>query len=614
MPRKTRIDPAEIVVLGALRKSVVRKRRGQPEDQLAASLELQQKQIIAAFPEGTKFIWAIDPNVSGAVPPFKRPNLGPKLADLHSWSHLAVARFDRVSRSVRDFSDLIEWLKDHGKLLVCLSPHIDLSDPGGVAFAQMLAVFAEYERALDRERTSDTWHDLKDAGKWPGGTVPFGRVPVPDSSGGWRLAPDPQYAPVVFEMVRRYLSRGSFHSIADWLNAEGMPQSRDAQRIRRALLHAQETGEEPPQPEQLIRGKGWTAATVRKLLASPTLGGLLPDGEGGFRRGDDLLVVRIDPLIPEADYQRLQVALRGRAYAGRINASKLLRVAFCFLCSSPMHVISYTVRGKPYLYYICDGHRSGKCRASRVPADHLEDLTEETFLAAVGDRYIQEPVYIAPVDYSAELADVEEAMENLAAVYNAGKVYRGRDGAERYAAQMSTLEERRDRLAAIEPTPARVDYRETDTTFRQKWQNSDQAGRHHLMAGSGFRIYYARTPIPAAELVAKARDLGVSRTKAEMKRRCDHIRYVLRKTGNPATAARLEAELEDLLAKRQMLRDMPRYKENVAAPIGEKLARAAGLVASSQPVDLPSASDEEEKWEQLLAPLREALKRPRPLG
>jgi hypothetical protein len=58
--------------------------------------------------------------------------------------------------------------------------------------------------------------------------VPFGRGPRLAEPKGWRLAADPQYAPIVAEMVRRYRADSSFHMLARWLDAEGIPSSRDA--------------------------------------------------------------------------------------------------------------------------------------------------------------------------------------------------------------------------------------------------------------------------------------------------------------------------------------------------------------------------------------------------
>jgi site-specific DNA recombinase len=589
--------PAGMVVLGALRKSVVRKRRGQEnQDELAASLELQQKKITAHFPDGTPFIWATDPGVSGAVSPFKRPDVGPKLADLDSWTHLAVARFDRVSRSVRDFSDLIEWLRKHGKLLVCLDPPIDLSTPGGRAFAQMLAVFAEYERELIRERVADSWHDLKDAGKWPGGVSPFGRIPVQDGD-NWRLAADPEYQAPALAMALQYIEGASFRSIAADIKAQGIPMPRDVQRVRAG---------------RAARGKGWTGATVKKVLSSPYLGGFIPAANGDVRRDADNVAIRIDPLIPEDVYERLQVAMRERAQGRNMDASGLLGVVHCFLCSAPMYATSGSDEVKTYPYYICQNYRDGgTCKAGRIPMDYLEDRAAGVFLAAVGDQKILEPVYIAAVDHDAELADVTEAMENLEAQVLSGKVYKGEEGAKRFASLMARLEERRDRLAAIASTPARTEYRQTDMTFAEKWAASDRKGRRLLMSGSGFRVYFARVLRDPEEVARDIRALGFAKTAKQLRTRESHARTRLTTTKNPAVTARIQAELTEIVEQRRQLNAIPRYHEYMAAPVGPELARRAGLAAAGHLVDLP---DNEETWEQLLAPARQVLRRPRPVS
>jgi hypothetical protein len=53
--------------------------------------------------------------------------------------------------------------------------------------------------------------------------VPFGRIPVRAEPDGWRLVPDPEHAPVVVELVRRYLAGDSFRMLSRWLSAEGIP-------------------------------------------------------------------------------------------------------------------------------------------------------------------------------------------------------------------------------------------------------------------------------------------------------------------------------------------------------------------------------------------------------
>src|SRR6266567_965588 len=130
-------------------------------------------------------------DVSGAVSPFNRPSLGKWLKRPDDWDALCVAKFDRISRSVRDFSNLMAWLQERDKTLVCLDPSIDLSTPAGRSFAQMLAVFAEFERSMIAGRVREAFHAIRENGKWPGGSVPFGMMAVRDEPKGWRLVPDP---------------------------------------------------------------------------------------------------------------------------------------------------------------------------------------------------------------------------------------------------------------------------------------------------------------------------------------------------------------------------------------------------------------------------------------
>ena len=293
--------------------------------------------------------------------------------------------------------------------------------------------------------------------------MPFGRIPVRAEPKGWRLVPDPEYAPVVVEMVRRYLAGHSFHMLSHWLNEQGIPASRDAQRLRN---------------DKPAKGKGWTPATVQKVLTSPGLAGhVLAQGEP--LRDADGLIVRIDPLIPPEDYERLQTALKERAYGRRVNASRLLQVAYCALCSSPLHATPTKTSASAeqvYRYYLCSEGRKSACPANRVPAEYLEDLAGRLFLGLVGNQEILERVDVPAEDSSAELATVEEAMEHLEAQYATGAVYRGVNGAERFAAMMTRLEERRDRLAELPSTPARIEYRPTGRTFADRWGKKMQPG------------------------------------------------------------------------------------------------------------------------------------------
>lgn len=68
---------------------------------------------------------------------------------------LVVAKLDRLARSVRHASAIIDDAQRQGWDLVVLDNAIDLTTPGGRAMANMLATFAELERELISTRTKD---------------------------------------------------------------------------------------------------------------------------------------------------------------------------------------------------------------------------------------------------------------------------------------------------------------------------------------------------------------------------------------------------------------------------------------------------------------------------
>lgn len=68
---------------------------------------------------------------------------------------LIVAKLDRLARSVRHASAIIDSAITQGWALVVLDNALDLTTPGGRAMANMLATFAELERDLIASRTRE---------------------------------------------------------------------------------------------------------------------------------------------------------------------------------------------------------------------------------------------------------------------------------------------------------------------------------------------------------------------------------------------------------------------------------------------------------------------------
>jgi len=95
-----------------------------------------------------------DTDESGSIAPQDRDDLGPWLTDrakLAQWDILCVAKLDRLTRSVRHFDDLRIWADEHGKTIASVAESLDLSTSTGRMFANLFAMFAQFER-VQRQR------------------------------------------------------------------------------------------------------------------------------------------------------------------------------------------------------------------------------------------------------------------------------------------------------------------------------------------------------------------------------------------------------------------------------------------------------------------------------
>ncbi|WP_022684164.1 recombinase family protein [Sphingobium bisphenolivorans] len=81
---------------------------------------------------------------------------------------LLVTRIDRLARSVADLERIVGVLKQRGAYLRATEQPIDTSTPAGIAFLQMLAVFAQFETAIRRERQMEGIAKAKEAGVYKG--------------------------------------------------------------------------------------------------------------------------------------------------------------------------------------------------------------------------------------------------------------------------------------------------------------------------------------------------------------------------------------------------------------------------------------------------------------
>jgi len=155
-----------------------------------------------------------------------------------SASALIVAKLDRLSRSVIDSAQILEWLDEADATFVAPDLGVDTSTAGGRLVANVLASVAEWERHTIGERTAAAL-----------------RAKAARGEGGGR----PKVEPKVRQRIERQRKRGwTYQRIADKLNAGGIPTARGGAEWR---------------PSSVASALGYRAKSRRRSAELPALGG-----------------------------------------------------------------------------------------------------------------------------------------------------------------------------------------------------------------------------------------------------------------------------------------------------------------------------------------------------
>lgn len=185
------------------------------EDQAdsGAGLEAQRAAIHEQCRRRSWELVALHSDTASARSLAARPGLAKALADVDSGAAgaLVVAKLDRLSRSLLDFSGLMERSRKKGWALVALDLGVDTTTPSGEMMANVLAVFAQFERRLIGQRTREALAVKRQQG------VRLGRPPVLRAE--------------LRKRIRAERSRGrSLASIAAGLNSDGVPTAHGGRR------------------------------------------------------------------------------------------------------------------------------------------------------------------------------------------------------------------------------------------------------------------------------------------------------------------------------------------------------------------------------------------------
>lgn len=158
-----------------------------------------------------------DGGISGGT--LDRPALQQLLTDIEDGlvDVVVVYKIDRLSRSLMDFSKLVEVFDRNGVTFVSVTQSFNTTTSMGRLTLNILLSFAQFEREVTAERIRDKFKASRMKGMWMGGYVPLG-YDVRDR----KLIVNDDEAALVQNMFERFVEVGSATILARQLRAEGV--------------------------------------------------------------------------------------------------------------------------------------------------------------------------------------------------------------------------------------------------------------------------------------------------------------------------------------------------------------------------------------------------------
>lgn len=129
---------------------------------------------------------------------------------------IVVYKIDRLTRSLMDFSKIVEVLDKHNASFVSITQHFNTTTSMGRLTLNMLLSFAQFEREVTGERIRDKISASKKKGMWMGGKPPLGYYRKDK-----KIYPDEDKAPLMRTIFEKYIVLKSTTLLKEWLNKQG---------------------------------------------------------------------------------------------------------------------------------------------------------------------------------------------------------------------------------------------------------------------------------------------------------------------------------------------------------------------------------------------------------
>lgn len=314
-----------------------------------------------------------DGGISGGT--LERPGLQRLLADVAEGriDIIVVYKVDRLTRSLLDFSRLVEAFDKADVSFVSVTQSFNTTTSMGRLTLNMLLSFAQFEREVTAERIRDKIAASKAKGMWMGGIPPLGYRPD-----GRSLAIVENHAELVRTIFRRYLDLGNVRLLAQALAREGIG----------APLRTTTSG-------RMIGGRPFSRGQLYLMLKCRTFLGEVQHREAIY---PGLHPPIIDRDLWDQVQARLAANLQGQRSGTNSTQPALLSGLVTDEDGEPLLSVHATksAQGKAeggktrYRYYISKALQAGNgadagTRGMRIPAREIETLVTQRLGRAFDD-------------------------------------------------------------------------------------------------------------------------------------------------------------------------------------------------------------------------------------
>lgn len=325
-----------------------------------------------------------------------RPALQRLLADIEAGKIDCVVTYkvDRLSRSLLDFTKLVEVFDRHGVTFISVTQSFNTTTSMGRLTLNMLLSFAQFEREVIGERICDKVAASKQRGMYMGGTPPLGYDVV-----NKKLIVNPTEADLVREIFRRFVTDGSTTRLAQALNAEGK------------TTKAWTTKE-----GKVREGTPWHKGHIYKLLNNRLYLGQI-EHKGQCYPGEHTAIVSQEAW--DNAHAILLENNRARACRTRAKVPGLLKgIIRCGHCDAAMGITYTKKKGTSthYRYYLCThAAKAGyeACPVRTVSAGEIEAFVVALIRTSLTTSDVAARTYRAARGLAPDAADEQEIITHL---------------------------------------------------------------------------------------------------------------------------------------------------------------------------------------------------------